>query len=74
MQLSSPLSSPLVATEEDSCPNSGLNSYLQSVAWQQKQKAAKERRMKRMAILKMKRMSGQISFDSSLRYENKRRR
>ena len=50
-----------------------LNSFLHKV-FLQKAKAAKERRMKRMAILRMKRMSGKISFDSSLRYEKKKRR
>lgn len=50
-----------------------LNSYLHSVVSLQKQKAAKERRMRRMTILRMKRMSGQIRFGSSIRYESKRR-
>ena len=52
---------------------SALDSYLHSVASQQKQRAAKERRMRRMAILRMKRKSGQITFSSSIRYESKRR-
>lgn len=57
-------------TEEPSI----LNSFLRKIVCLQKAKAAKERRMKRMAILRMKRMCGKISFDSSLRYEKKKRR
>ena len=83
---SSPLlsthSSPLLSTHSSPFDNqvtptteepSVLNSFLHKV-FLQKAKAAKERRMKRMAILRMKRMSGKISFDSSLRYEKKKRR
>ena len=79
--LSTP-SSPLLSTHSSPFDNqvtptteepSVLNSFLHKV-FLQKAKAAKERRMKRMAILRMKRMSGKISFDSSLRYEKKKRR
>ena len=83
---SSPLlsthSSPLLSTHSSPFDNqvtptteepSVLNSFLHKV-FLQKAKAAKERRMKRMAILRMKRMSGKISFDSSFRYEKKKRR
>lgn len=67
---SSPFDSQVTPTTEEP---SVLNSFLHKV-FLQKAKAAKERRMKRMAILRMKRMSGKISFDSSLRYEKKKRR
>ena len=67
---SSPFDNQVTPTTEEP---SVLNSFLHKV-FLQKAKAAKERRMKRMAILRMKRMSGKISFDSSLRYEKKKRR
>ena len=67
---SSPFDNQVTPTTEEL---SVLNSFLHKV-FLQKAKAAKERRMKRMAILRMKRMSGKISFDSSLRYEKKKRR
>ena len=67
---SSPFNNQVTPTTEEP---SVLNSFLHKV-FLQKAKAAKERRMKRMAILRMKRMSGKISFDSSLRYEKKKRR
>lgn len=52
-----------------------LDVYLSQVLNEQKRKKAKERRLRRMLILKSKRQSGTISFDSSqVRYENKRRR
>ena len=66
---SSPFNNQVTPTTEEP---SVLSSFLHKV-FLQKAKAAKERRMKRMAILRMKRMSGKISFDSSLRYEKKRR-
>lgn len=69
-QQPSPFDNQVTPTTEEP---SVLNSFLHKV-FLQKAKAAKERRMKRMAILRMKRMSGQISFDSSLRYEKKKRR
>lgn len=67
---SSPFNNQVTPTTEEP---SVLSSFLHKV-FLQKAKAAKERRMKRMAILRMKRMSGKISFDSSLRYEKKKRR
>ena len=67
---SSPFDNQVTPTTEEP---SVLSSFLHKV-FLQKAKAAKERRMKRMAILRMKRMSGKISFDSSLRYEKKKRR
>ena len=67
---SSPFDNQVTPTTEEP---SVLNSFLHKV-FLQKAKAAKERRMKRMAILRMKRMSGKISFDSSFRYEKKKRR
>ena len=69
-QKPSPFNNQVTPTTEEP---SVLNSFLHKV-FLQKAKAAKERRMKRMAILRMKRMSGKISFDSSLRYEKKKRR
>ncbi|CBK20927.2 uncharacterized protein [Blastocystis hominis] len=56
-------------------PVGGLNSYLQSLIVKQQQTKAKERRLRRMQILKMRRKNGLISFDvKPLRYESKRRR
>lgn len=56
-------------------PAGGLNSYLQSLIVKQQQTKAKERRLRRMQILKMRRKNGLISFDvKPLRYESKRRR
>ena len=56
-------------------PDGGLNSYLQYLIVKQKQSKAKERRLRRMQILKMRRRNGLISFDvRPLRYESKRRR
>lgn len=54
---------------------SDFNSYLQSLMDEQRHIKAKERRMRRMQILRMKRRNGLISFDvKPLRYESKRRR
>ena len=56
-------------------PAGGLNSYLRSLIVKQQQTKAKERRLRRMQILKMRRKNGLISFDvKPLRYESKRRR
>ena len=52
-----------------------LNNYINNMMQEQKRKKAKERRLRRMYILKEKRKNGLISFDSNtIRYENKRRR
>ena len=52
-----------------------LNNYISNMMQEQKRKKAKERRLRRMYILKEKRLNGLISFDSNtIRYESKRRR
>ena len=52
-----------------------LNNYINNMMQEQKRKKAKERRLRRMYILKEKRLNGLISFDSNtIRYESKRRR
>ena len=55
-------------------PQYTLNDYLGDYLRTDMQRKAKERRMKRMAIIKMKSKAGQISFfGPKIRYENKRR-
>lgn len=55
-------------------PQYSLNDYLGDYLRSDMQRKAKERRMKRMAIIRMKRKAGQISFfGPKIRYENKRR-
>ena len=55
-------------------PQCSLNDFLGDYLRSDMQRKAKERRMKRMAILRMKRKAGQISFFApTIRYENKRR-
>lgn len=72
LHLSDSSDSSLPPTRE---PAGGLNSYLQSLIVKQQQTKAKERRLRRMQILKMRRKNGLISFDvRPLRYESKRRR
>lgn len=66
---------PPVAEFEVSSPSKGnLSDYLEEFLKSDIKRKAKERRMKRMAILKMKRKTGLISFTGPrIRYENKRR-
>ena len=70
------LSLPSVAGTASSSmsPQYSLNDYLGDYLRSDMQRKAKERRMKRMAIIRMKRKAGQISFfGPKIRYENKRR-
>ena len=80
----SPSSSPLLTsqssmfsqTENDQAMGLGsLNLSLSDLIDEQIRMRAKERRRRRMLILKAKRQSGMISFDvNQVRYKNKRRR
>jgi hypothetical protein len=54
---------------------SNTNAYLRMLKDEQKRKRTKERRKRRMEILRMKRLNGEITFDDTvIRYKNKRRR
>ena len=65
---------PVAGFEVSSVPTGNLNDYLEEFLRSDIKRKAKERRMKRMAILKMKRKTGSISFTGpKIRYENKRR-
>ena len=65
---------PVAAFEVSLAPKGNLNDYLEEFLRSDIKRKAKERRMKRMAILKMKRKTGSISFTGpKIRYENKRR-
>ena len=65
---------PVADFEVSSVPKGNLNDYLEEFLRSDIKRKAKERRMKRMAILKMKRKTGSISFTGpKIRYENKRR-
>lgn len=64
-------------SSDESISNSSenLNLIINNLLDEQKKKKAKERRLRRMNILKTKRQNGTISFDGmKIRYESKRRR